>query len=87
MAAKPNCLRKKQILRNLQVESLELRQLLSSDGIAPEPTIDSDELIPHGVLAGQVWNDANSNGLRDDCLLYTSPSPRDATLSRMPSSA
>ena len=25
--------------------------------------------------------------LPDDCLLYTSPSPRDATLSRMPSSA
>ena len=25
--------------------------------------------------------------LYDDCLLYTSPSPRDATLSRMPSSA
>ena len=23
----------------------------------------------------------------EDCLLYTSPSPRDATLSRMPSSA
>ena len=26
-------------------------------------------------------------GLSADCLLYTSPSPRDATLSRMPSSA
>ena len=26
-------------------------------------------------------------GLTYDCLLYTSPSPRDATLSRMPSSA
>ena len=26
-------------------------------------------------------------GVRDTCLLYTSPSPRDATLSRMPSSA
>ena len=25
--------------------------------------------------------------LDEDCLLYTSPSPRDATLSRMPSSA
>ena len=25
--------------------------------------------------------------MRKDCLLYTSPSPRDATLSRMPSSA
>ena len=27
------------------------------------------------------------NNLRQSCLLYTSPSPRDATLSRMPSSA
>ena len=27
------------------------------------------------------------NGWTVDCLLYTSPSPRDATLSRMPSSA
>ena len=28
-----------------------------------------------------------SNGANQSCLLYTSPSPRDATLSRMPSSA
>ena len=27
------------------------------------------------------------NAIRNGCLLYTSPSPRDATLSRMPSSA
>ena len=27
------------------------------------------------------------NGLYKDCLLYTSPSPRDKTVSRMPSSA
>ena len=27
------------------------------------------------------------DGLNSSCLLYTSPSPRDATLSRMPSSA
>ena len=31
----------------------------------------------------QVWQLGVNNG----CLLYTSPSPRDATLSRMPSSA
>ena len=31
-----------------------------------------------------VWNAFAVSG---DCLLYTSPSPRDATLSRMPSSA
>ena len=28
-----------------------------------------------------------TNESSDSCLLYTSPSPRDATLSRMPSSA
>ena len=32
-------------------------------------------------------DDTNPTGLLKDCLLYTSPSPRDATLSRMPSSA
>ena len=32
----------------------------------------------------QKWN--NHNGYKD-CLLYTSPSPRDRTRSRMPSSA
>ena len=33
-----------------------------------------------------AWGD-NQYGQCDVCLLYTSPSPRDATLSRMPSSA
>ena len=37
------------------------------------------------------WYDSIPEGIRPDrnqpCLLYTSPSPRDATLSRMPSSA
>ena len=32
-------------------------------------------------------SDLNENGEAKSCLLYTSPSPRDATLSRMPSSA
>ena len=39
--------------------------------------ISAGESVPPG---GTVW-------LKDPCLLYTSPSPRDATLSRMPSSA
>ena len=34
------------------------------------------------------WSKDNPDWQRDwSCLLYTSPSPRDATLSRMPSSA
>ena len=40
------------------------------------------------VAARSGGGDIDSNPtLRNICLLYTSPSPRDATLSRMPSSA
>ena len=34
-----------------------------------------------------LWNFEETRDNPEDCLLYTSPSPRDATLSRMPSSA
>ena len=37
--------------------------------------------------ADYLDQDSDNDGLTDTCLLYTSPSPRDATLSRMPSSA
>ena len=52
--------------------------------------------VPPIVRNGAAWyRDLGQNGqagtklvsLSGDCLLYTSPSPRDATLSRMPSSA
>ena len=39
-------------------------------------TIDGTQTVENGVLAGPIT-----------CLLYTSPSPRDGLLSRMPSSA
>ena len=43
------------------------------------------------LIAGLESNNQGSISIGDkvvdDCLLYTSPSPRDATLSRMPSSA
>ena len=47
-----------------------------------------DHTIAHGVIVGPGRSGKNSlmNRLMG-CLLYTSPSPRDATLSRMPSSA
>ena len=41
----------------------------------------TNAFIVSGVI--RHWNDVNSNV----CLLYTSPSPRDRTRSRMPSSA
>ena len=38
-------------------------------------------------LLGDTFSLKKSNGFLNCCLLYTSPSPRDGLLSRMPSSA
>ena len=38
-------------------------------------------------LEAVEWNMAGVAGMENSCLLYTSPSPRDRTRSRMPSSA
>ena len=51
---------------------------------------DLSPIMPHPKeLIGQTHYDPGPLflGLRDSCLLYTSPSPRDRTRSRMPSSA
>ena len=49
------------------------------------------QIVGHGVdsaLVTELWKQAEQFFAQPmDCLLYTSPSPRDATLSRMPSSA
>ena len=47
---------------------------------------DGQAAAPHGLGLRPFLPRAQRRQLRD-CLLYTSPSPRDATLSRMPSSA
>ena len=46
------------------------------------------KLVESGLVDTKVWCRAKVLGfLAEDCLLYTSPSPRDAHESRMPSSA
>ena len=75
-----------------------LASLLATSGISPASASENDDC---GYQAWQdsynTWFN-NGGGDRTDmdqkydtylncCLLYTSPSPRDATLSRMPSSA
>ena len=62
-------------------------------GIAPEVRVDGDdgttgqlESIEDELINDQI--DAAADAIQDtDCLLYTSPSPRDLSTSRMPSSA
>ena len=45
-------------------------------------------LLAHALIPALVLQAfQHGHGRIEDCLLYTSPSPRDATLSRMPSSA
>ena len=56
----------------------ELKELISPASLISELPV-TDE-ISKTVLAARA-------GIHNICLLYTSPSPRDATLSRMPSSA
>ena len=58
----------------LVVQLVSVREARSADafeGLIQRP-------VTRFYLAGVIWK---------ACLLYTSPSPRDATLSRMPSSA
>ena len=45
-------------------------------------------VVVDGTMSG-IHRSSHKGGCSEfeDCLLYTSPSPRDATLSRMPSSA
>ena len=57
--------------------------ILSLASIPPE--IDTDDVIE--ISQSFLCNKCGTQLTVNSCLLYTSPSPRDATLSRMPSSA
>ena len=59
----------------------QLREVLGCGGQSIAFKAWDRDLLRHVVI--KLYHDASS----DACLLYTSPSPRDATLSRMPSSA
>ena len=53
----------------------------------PDASIFKNYKFRSEYIETQLWNYAYLNAGLKFCLLYTSPSPRDATLSRMPSSA
>ena len=59
-------------------------RLVSASELAAMTFADSDQFK---VMPGLVGGDDNEDEPTYTCLLYTSPSPRDRTRSRMPSSA
>ena len=69
---------------NKRADKLELLRI--AEAVALEKSIDK-ELIISSMETGIAKAAKSKFGQENDCLLYTSPSPRDATLSRMPSSA
>ena len=55
--------------------------------MATAGTITNIEIVTEKINGVSIKGYNKDNGKFQPCLLYTSPSPRDATLSRMPSSA
>ena len=53
----------------------------------PNALKEDDEMMMYIIKRGETLIDIIEQFPNNSCLLYTSPSPRDATLSRMPSSA
>ena len=61
---------------------------IAPEAAAPSLSFDKRALVTSFTMVGDILTyeyDVENTG--NVCLLYTSPSPRDATLSRMPSSA
>ena len=83
-----------EMLRHIEVQEEEKRSL-SEEGERKDRVIQQNvnhmSIRREEVQAKDQKKAAEIDQLRviqsSDCLLYTSPSPRDATLSRMPSSA
>ena len=79
--------------RSLEGSQVALRRLAADLGstnttVAPAPPPPPRDALRRARAPDIIAvDDAVAVDVAPDCLLYTSPSPRDATLSRMPSSA
>ena len=63
-----------------------LRAVIASLAVLAPAAAAQDDLSGAGIVA-RAHQAAGAEAWTDPCLLYTSPSPRDRTRSRMPSSA
>ena len=83
-------MRTSEIKRNTSETKINLKINLDGSGVTESdsglPFLDHmiDQIGKHGLIDIDLKAEGD---LHIDCLLYTSPSPRDRTRSRMPSSA
>ena len=85
----PNCPAAAVVMENIQddfPDNLLLSYMHKSDAYEP-PHFDEINAFYGGLPQPSGFVDRYVFPVTNTCLLYTSPSPRDATLSRMPSSA
>ena len=72
----------------LTIETTDTAAAAANIQITADGTFEVDATTVTLDSAGDIVLDADgADVIFKDCLLYTSPSPRDATLSRMPASA
>ena len=70
---------KEGLIQSHPIDKLHMDNRLTDQGV--EEVRSKDAMCNNRYVHERPWHDCYA------CLLYTSPSPRDATLSRMPSSA
>ena len=74
--------------KSKELDLIELDQLLQTVGWSRRPIRRVKRALDFSILVVGLWRHDNKfPRLVGFCLLYTSPSPRDKTVSRMPSSA
>ena len=74
------------LLVSLAVVAVLVASRVGEDATFQDVVIAQQELAPGTVIEAEHVQQIRMR-LADDCLLYTSPSPRDLSTSRMPSSA
>ena len=75
-------------IKQMSSKKTKITELISDMGSLPGIKVDTGAKVLAGSPDEKITE--GLDGLRDrlkDCLLYTSPSPRDGSISRMPSSA
>ena len=69
------------------IKCIPLVGILAAPFVIATPALAQFQNVGSIDFPTSASGEAQQHFLRGVCLLYTSPSPRDATLSRMPSSA